>query len=110
SALAAMHHLNLAHGLAVPEIRRAARNSPEVSATLNFHVARPLDENAEDAVRRIDALANRSFTGPILRGDYPDDLILDTAGVTDWAFNRPGDGAKIAAPIDMLGVNYYSTV
>jgi beta-glucosidase len=109
SALAAMHHLNLAHGLAVPEIRRAARNAPDVSATLNFHVARAFDENAEDAVRRIDALANRSFTGPILNGDYPDDLILDTAGVSDWQFVRSGDLAKISAPIDLLGVNYYST-
>jgi beta-glucosidase len=109
SALAAMHHLNLAHGLAVPEIRRAARNDPQVSATLNFHVARPFDENSEDAVRRIDALANRSFTGPILTGDYPDDLILDTAGVSDWRFVRSGDLAKISVPIDVLGVNYYST-
>jgi beta-glucosidase len=110
SALAAMHHLNLAHGWAVPEIRRAARNAPDVSATLNFHVPRPFDENSEDAVRRIDALANRSFTEPILRGDYPDDLLLDTAGVTDWQFVRAGDLAAISAPIDLLGVNYYSTV
>ena len=110
SALAAMHHLNLAHGLAVPEIRRAARNTPEVSATLNFHVVRPGSDEAEEAVRRIDALANRSFAGPILRGDYPDDLLLDTAGVTDWSFVKPGDLAAISAPIDLLGVNYYSTV
>jgi beta-glucosidase len=110
AALAAMHHLNLAHGLAVPEIRRAARNAPEVSATLNFHVPRPGSDDAEEAVRRIDALANRSFTEPILRGAYPDDLLLDTAGVTDWAFVRDGDLAAISAPIDVLGVNYYSTV
>ncbi len=110
AALAAMHHLNLAHGLAVPEIRRAARNAPEVSATLNFHVPRPGSDDAEEAMRRIDALANRAFTEPILRGAYPDDLLLDTAGVTDWAFVQDGDLAKIAAPIDVLGVNYYSTV
>jgi len=110
AALAAMHHLNLAHGLAVPEIRRAARNAPEVSATLNFHVPRPGSDDAEEAVRRIDALANRSFTEPILRGVYPEDLLADTAGVTDWSFVRDGDLAKIAAPIDVLGVNYYSTV
>jgi beta-glucosidase len=110
SALAAMHHLNLAHGLAVPEIRRAARNSPEVSATLNFHVVRPGNDRADDAVRRIDALANRSFTEPILRGQYPQDLIEDTHGVTRWEFVRDGDLAAISAPIDVLGVNYYSTV
>jgi beta-glucosidase len=110
AALAAMHHLNLAHGLAVPEIRRAARNAPEVSATLNFHMPRPGSDDAEEAVRRIDALANRSFTEPILRGTYPDDLLRDTAAVTDWAFVRDGDLATISAPIDVLGVNYYSTV
>jgi beta-glucosidase len=110
AALAAMHHLNLAHGLAVPEIRRAARNVPEVSATLNFHVPRPGSDDAEEAVRRVDALANRSFTEPILRGAYPDDLLLDTAGVTDWSFVRDGDLTTISAPIDVLGVNYYSTV
>ena len=110
STLAAMHHLNLAHGLAVPEIRRAASNAPQVSATLNFHVVRPFDEESGEAVRRIDALANRAFTGPILNGDYPDDLLLDTAGVTDWSFVRAGDLAKISVPIDVLGVNYYSTV
>jgi beta-glucosidase len=110
SALAAMHHLNLAHGLAVPEIRRAARNCPEVSATLNFQVVRPGDDRADDAVRRIDALANRSFTEPILRGRYPQDLIEDTHGVTRWEFVRDGDLAAISPPIDVLGVNYYSTV
>jgi beta-glucosidase len=115
AALAAVHHLNLAHGLAVPEIRRAARNEPDVSITLNFHVIRTPedatpDDRADDAKRRIDALANRAFLSPLLRGRYDDDLLTDTAGVTDWAFLRPGDEESIHQPIDMLGVNYYSTV
>src|SRR5690606_21797424 len=59
AALAAVHHLNLAHGLAVPEIRRAATNSPEVGVTLNFHVLRGDDDTSPEAKRRIDALANR---------------------------------------------------
>ncbi len=107
AALAAVHHLNLAHGLAVPEIRRAARNDPDVSVTLNFHVARGDDPEAR---RRVDALANRAFTSPMLRGAYDDDLIADTAGVTDWSFVRDGDAELIRQPIDVLGVNYYSTV
>jgi beta-glucosidase len=107
AALAAVHHLNLAHGLAVPEIRRAARNEPDVSVTLNFHVARGDDPEAR---RRVDALANRAFTSPMLRGAYDDDLIADTSGVTDWSFVRDGDAELIRQPIDVLGVNYYSTV
>ncbi|GAA1206457.1 GH1 family beta-glucosidase [Rhodoglobus aureus] len=106
-ALAAVHHLNVAHGLAVPRIRAAASNSPEVSATLNFHVIRGEDAEAK---RRIDALANRAFTSPILLGRYDDDLIADTSDVTDWSFVHEGDLASIHQPLDFLGVNYYSTV
>lgn len=107
AALAAVHHLNLAHGLAVPEIRRGATNAPDVSVTLNFHVIRGDDA---EAARRIDALGNRAFTSPMLLGRYDDDLIADTAAVTDWAFVRDGDLALVHQPIDVLGVNYYSTV
>ena len=77
--------------------------------TLNFHVLRPGDDNAEDAVRRIDALANRAFTSPMLLGQYDHDLLEDTASVTDWQFVQPGDLDVITQPIDFLGVNYYST-
>jgi beta-glucosidase len=105
-ALAAVHHLNLAHGLAIPEIRR---NAPRAlaSATLNFHVIRGDDDEAR---RRIDALANRAFTSPMLLGRYDADLLEDTREVTDWRFVRDGDLAQINQPIDVLGVNYYSTV
>ncbi|WP_341952479.1 GH1 family beta-glucosidase [Salinibacterium sp. TMP30] len=106
-ALAAVHHLNLAHGLAVPRLREAASNDPEVSATLNFHVIRGDDAEAK---RRIDALANRAFTSPMLLGRYDDDLIADTSDVTDWSFVREDDLASIHQPLDFLGVNYYSTV
>ena len=57
----------------------------------------------------IDALANRAFTGPLLHGAYPSDLLEDTKGVTDWSFVRDGDLELIHQPIDFLGVNYYST-
>jgi beta-glucosidase len=109
-ALAAVHHLNLAHGLAAPEIRRAATNDPELSITLNLHVIRGDHSTSPEARRRIDALANRAFLSPLFRGQYDADLLEDTAAVTDWAFVRDGDLAQIQQPIDVLGVNYYSTV
>jgi beta-glucosidase len=108
AALRAVHHLNLAHGLAVQALREVAPGA-EVSVTLNFHVVRGDGDASSDAVRRIDALANRAFTGPLLRGAYPADLIEDTAAVTDWSFVLPGDEAIIRQPLDFLGVNYYST-
>jgi len=109
-ALAAVHHLNLAHGLAAPEIRGAATNDPELSITLNLHVIRGDHSTSPEARRRIDALANRAFLSPLFRGQYDADLLEDTAAVTDWSFVRDGDLAQIHQPIDVLGVNYYSTV
>lgn len=110
AALAAVHHLNLAHGLGTQALRATSTGDPRYSVTLNFHVARPGGDGAEEAMRRIDALANRAFTGPMLRGEYPADLLEDTVAVTDWSFVRDGDLAEIRQPIDVLGVNYYSTV
>lgn len=109
AALAAVHHLNLAHGLGIEALRAASSGSPEYCVTLNFHVLRGTGAGAAEAVRRIDALANRAFTGPMLKGQYPQDLLEDTRQVTDWGFVRDGDVAKANQPLDVLGVNYYST-
>ncbi len=108
-ALAAVHHLNLAHGLGVQALRSVVTNEPDYSVTLNFHVLRGEGETGPAAMQKIDALANRAFTHPILKGEYPADLIAQTAEVTDWAFVRPGDLEAINQPLDVLGVNYYST-
>ncbi|MCG6568129.1 GH1 family beta-glucosidase [Tessaracoccus sp. ZS01] len=109
AALAAVHHLNLAHGLGLQALRSASTGSPEYSVTLNFHVLRGVGDGGAEAVRRVDALANRAFTGPMLRGSYPEDLIEDTSAVTDWSFVLDGDLASVHQPLDVLGVNYYST-
>jgi len=110
AALRAAHHLNLAHGKAVQALRAELPSRARTSITLNIHHVRALTEAAEDldAVRRIDALANRVFTGPLLEGAYPQDLLQDTAGLTDWSFVQDGDLATIHQPLDFLGVNYYT--
>ena len=109
-ALAAAHHLNLAHGLAGRVIRERVPGA-QLSVTLNVHQLRPASDKAADAdaVRQIDAVGNRVFLDPMLRGFYPDDLIADTAAVTDWSFVRDGDTATINCGVDVLGVNYYTT-
>ncbi|MEV7522171.1 GH1 family beta-glucosidase [Streptomyces sp. NPDC091371] len=105
-ALRAAHHLNLAHGLAAAALPAPARTG----IALNLSAVRPLTGSAADldAGRRIDALANRIFTGPLLHGAYPQDLLADTAALTDWSFVRPGDEALIRQPLGFLGVNYYT--
>lgn len=112
AGLQAAHHLNLAHGLATQAIREELGQAAKLSITLNLHVTRPVDpeEAADlDAVRQIDAIANRIFLGPLLDGQYPADLLEDTAGVSDWSFVHDGDLEIIKQPLDVLGVNYYSS-
>lgn len=110
ASLQAVHHLNLAHGLALQELRRVVTKADVTySVTLNFHVLRDGGHGGDEAIRRIDALANRAFTWPILKGEYPADLLEDTAAITEWDFVRDGDLDTIKQPIDFLGVNYYST-
>ncbi|RKT19902.1 broad-specificity cellobiase [Streptomyces sp. 1114.5] len=109
-ALRAAHHLNLGHGLAVTALRGVLPAGAQLSVSLNLHVLRPLtaSDADRDAVRRIDAVGNRVFLGPMLEGAYPEDLLADTAHLTDWAFVRAGDEKEIHQPPDWLGVNYYT--
>ena len=108
TALRAIHHLLLGHGLAVGELRSGAPDA-RISLTLNLAAVRAKDPVADaDAVRRVDGLQNRVFLDPLFLGRYPADVQADTASITDWSFVRDGDLAEISRPIDLLGVNYYS--
>ncbi|MEW1892354.1 GH1 family beta-glucosidase [Streptomyces sp. NPDC085659] len=111
SALRAAHHLNLAHGRAIEVLRGQLPAAAQTSVTLNLHQVRPLTPSPEDvdAARRIDAVGNRVFTGPMLHGAYPEDLLADTAHVVDWSkLVQDGDLEAIARPVDVLGINYYT--
>ncbi|MEU1277218.1 GH1 family beta-glucosidase [Streptomyces sp. NPDC005805] len=109
-SLVAAHHLLLGHGLAVPAIRAAAP-AAEVGITLNFYPVQADSESAadRDAAHRIDLLQNRLFLDPVVRGAYPDDIREHLDRVSGTAYLRPGDEKVIGAPVDFLGVNYYSS-
>ncbi|PJJ57891.1 beta-glucosidase [Mumia flava] len=109
AALAASHHLLLGHGMAVEAIRAAAPDA-QVGITLNLYPTDPAGEGEgyADAVRRIDGLSNRWFLDPVFGRGYPADVVADVAHVTDLAFVHDGDTDRIAAPLDFLGVNYYT--
>ena len=108
SALAAVHHLNLAHGLGVRALRAVLPPSAATSVTLNLANVRGVSEDDADAVRHVDGLSNRIFLDPMLRGSYPQDVVEDLHHITDFAFIRDGDPELINAPIDVLGINYYT--
>ncbi|MDI9884629.1 GH1 family beta-glucosidase [Streptomyces sp. HNM0645] len=110
ASLRAAHHLNLGHGLAAQALRTALPARGQVSVSINPCAvrARSGSEADLDARRRIDALANRVFTDPMLHGTYPADLLVDTEHLTDWSFVHGDDLAVIRHPLDSLGINYYS--
>ena len=110
SALSAAHHLLLGHGLATRAMRSAARPEQRFSITLNLAPVLTSGTSLADvdAARRIDGLQNRLFLDPVLRGSYPEDVVRDASGVTDWGFVHDNDEGIIGAPLDVLGVNYYS--
>ncbi|WP_344093175.1 GH1 family beta-glucosidase [Microbacterium deminutum] len=111
----ASHHLLLAHGQTVRELR-ARDVSLNLGLTLNLTVADAVDETDVadlDAARRIDGQFNRWFLDPIFRGEYPADILEDFRAADAAATAaletaiHPGDLAVISTPIDTLGVNYY---
>lgn len=108
AAVAAAHHLLLGHGLAMSEIRAHAPETP-AGITLNLFPVDPAtgSEADADAARRIDALQNRIFLNPVLRGEYDTDVLTDLAPYGLHELIEDGDLAAISAPIDLLGVNYY---
>ncbi|RKS71435.1 beta-glucosidase [Motilibacter peucedani] len=111
TSLRAAHHLNLAHGLALSAIAPHVSADSQKSVTLNLHHVRPATDSPADidAARRVDAVANRVFLGPMLSGEYPADLFADTEAITDWGFVQEGDLAAISAtPVTLLGINYYN--
>lgn len=114
AGIRAAHHLLLAHGLGV-EVVREASATDQVGITLNHTFPYPRDpENPADvaAARSLDGQHNRLFLDPLFRGEYPESLWEDlvTVGLDDelHAVIEDGDLARISAPIDFLGVNYYT--
>jgi beta-glucosidase len=106
-ALAAAHNLLLSHGRAVEILRREAPGA-EVGITLNLMHDYPASAAEEDvaAARHVDGFRNRWFLDPVFRGEYPADLVEHFG--TSMPAIAAGDLELIAAPVDVLGVNYYS--
>ncbi|MCL6291789.1 GH1 family beta-glucosidase [Streptomyces sp. 43Y-GA-1] len=109
-AMAAVHHLLLGHGLAAGALRDAAGSDPlELGITLNLGTATPETDSEADreACRRADGMGTRLYLDPLVHGRYPEDIVADLAAQHIELPVRDGDLAAIAAPLDVLGVNFY---
>jgi beta-glucosidase len=110
AAVAAVHHLLLAHGLATAAIRSELPEA-KVGITLNMYPIIPADPEDPadlDAVRRLDGLQNRIFLDPLFKGEYPADIVEDLEPYGFSKHIRENDLEIISTPLDQLGVNYYA--
>ncbi len=105
SALAAIHVMNLAHGLGVAAMR-AERGDLLLGNIYNFHPREPASEREEDeiACQRLDALWNRSFPDPQMLGHYPEPLAAEMVEPLVQA----GDLEIIKQKLDYFAFNHYT--
>ena len=107
AALAAAHHLLLAHGLGVPAIRAIAPRA-QVGIALNLDALHPTTGHVLDLEATMVAhdRVNRWYLDPIVGRGYPEDGV----NASGWSRTEilAGDMEAIATPIDFVGVNYYS--
>ncbi len=112
--LLAAHHLLLAHGMVVKEVRSAWQDA-QVGIVLNLS---PIHNDPEaplspETIRHSDGESNRWFMDPIFGRGYPVDMLEDytrmgVLNAIEPDFIQPGDMEIISQPIDVLGINYYT--
>ncbi|WP_043267567.1 GH1 family beta-glucosidase [Streptomyces sp. CT34] len=109
AAVRAAHHLLVGHGLAVQALR-AHDDGNQLGIALNLTPITPASSAPADtdAARRLDGLINRFFLDGVLLGRYPDDVLADLDHVSDLSHIQAEDTKLIAAPLDLLGINYYT--
>jgi len=106
-ALAAGHHILLAHGRAAEVLRREAPDS-EVGIAVDLVPMYPFSDTEADieAAHREDGFRNRWFLDAVLGRGYPEDMLERYAEILPPIAD--GDLETIAAPLDFLGINYYT--
>lgn len=101
---AAAHHLNLATGVGLERLR-SENSAWQLGTVFNLQPIHPETDTDEDlrAIELFDAVYNRSFLDPLLKGRYPE----QTAGMLEFHI-QDNDLSTIQQPLDFLGVNLYT--
>jgi beta-glucosidase len=102
--LQALHHQNLAQGAALRALRQE-RSNLTLGTVLSLQPVVPETESRadHDAAIRWDAVWNRLTLDGLMRGTVPEVLVPALGKVV-----QPGDLDLVKAPIDLIGMNYYS--
>lgn len=114
AALAAAHHILLSHGRATRAMRRIMPDAA-IGIALDGRPSTPRSDDPVDvtANRHFDGFRNRWFFDPVFGNGYPPDMVeaYRLRGRLEGAsWMRSGDTDEMAAPIDFLGINYYTGI
>jgi len=106
AAIQVAHHLFLSHGLALSAMR-AQGCKADMGIVLNLSPINAATDSESDqaAARRADGGGLRWYVEPLLKGEYPADVLQELGA--DVPRILPGDMPSIQVPLDFLGVNYY---
>ena len=114
-AIRASHHMLLAHGRAMEELRARLPREAELGIVVDVNLTLPRSGAAADyaAYRHADGYLHRWFLDPLFGYGYPADMLRDWrkggyigSDDLDGAV-RAGDLETIATPMDHIGVNFY---
>lgn len=107
AAYRAIHHVNLAHGIAVRVFREGGYRGT-IGTTLNLSTPRPATAREQDllAAGRAADRDSRMFLDPLFGRPYPQRHLDALPGITLPI--EDGDMELIAGAIDFIGVNYYN--
>lgn len=102
----AMHHVLLAHGKSIQVMRSLGMDN--LGAIVNFEYAMPADDSeaSKKAASLYESIYNRWYLAGIFKGEYPADVLegVEKHLPKGWQ----DDFTTIQAPVDWLGVNYYT--
>lgn len=106
AAAKAMHNILVAHAQSMKVMREL--NQQNLGIVLNMEYSNPASDSEADrhAAQIHDGIYNRWFVEALSKGRYPTDIIeyLGPHMPEGWQ----DDMADISAPLDWLGINYYT--
>lgn len=109
-SLSAAHYLLLSHGMAVREMKARAKNgSTRIGIALNINPVFPENPARQEdcsAAEQHGLLLNDFFLEPIYKGNYPESVLKLYPYLSKIV--QDGDLKAIQAPLDFLGINYYT--
>jgi len=106
--LRATHTVNLAQGMAY-RVLKAQRSDAEIGSAFDVAPMIPASARPEDvaAAERWHRFLNLWFVHPALHGAYPEGVLepAEQDALLGW---QAGDADLVRAPLDFIGLNYYS--